>query len=406
LAQSSRKPSQQCGGAPRQIIEDLIRSWEARLRLCGCRARRVNLAGKGAISGSPSLVSRTLTLLRWAPRAVARAGLDAGRAWAITPNRYRVSAYTQDKSGGWHFVRRRRFRRNEVLKLKIFTAARVFVASIKAGTARSVVIRRYPEEGLAANLLHVLEVVRRLRPDAGVRVDWALSGSELGFRYGGIGDDVWAQLFRHLGPRSDEEVHEADFRLDFAFWGTGKDHLTGKRLRDHRNVYSSIALNWLEIISRRVLDEVRRIHEQFLDGRFCIGVHRRVGNALVADLQSKGYVASLDALIKAIESLLSALSGQGAADHAIFLATDDAEAVAAFRCVFGSKLTVRNEVQRTTSDAPEVHFRDWGRLSIADAEDVLIDAILLSKCNVLVHASSSVSTLASIMNPSLALIRI
>jgi hypothetical protein len=340
------------------------------------------------------------------PRALARAGRDAGRAWAITPNRYRASAYMQDESGGWHFVRRRRFRRSEVLKLKFLTAARVFVASLETGTARSVVISRYPEEGLAANLLHVLEVLRRLRPGAGVRVDWVLTGSELGFRYGEVGDDVWAQLFRPLGPRSDDAAHEVDFRLDFAFWGTGKDHLTGKQLQDHRNVYSSVALSWLKIASRRVLDEVRRIQEQFLDGRFCIGIHRRVGNALVADLQSKGYVASLDALIKAIESMLSALAGEGVPDHAVFLATDDAEAVAGFRGAFGARLIVRDDVQRTTADAPEVHFREWGRLSITDAEDVLIDAVLLSKCNVLVHASSSVSTLAAIMNPSLTLIRV
>ena len=111
-------------------------------------------------------------------------------------------------------------------------------------------------------------------------------------------------------------------------------------------------------------------------------------------------------LIKAVEAILSILTKEGVSDHAIFLATDDAEAVGAFKRAFGCRLTVRDNVQRTTSDAAEVHFRDWDSLSITDAEDVLVDTLLLSKCDVLVHASSSVSTVASIMNPALTLVRV
>jgi hypothetical protein len=213
-------------------------------------------------------------------------------------------------------------------------------------------------------------------------------------------------LFRPLGPPSRDAAHRAATRVDFAFWGTGKDYLSGRRLQHHRNLYHGVVTNRLELTNERVLDAVRQTREGFFDGRFCIGVHRRVGNALVADLQSKGYVPSIEALIKTVESMLSVLTGQGLSDHAIFLATDDADAVGAFRAAFGAGLIVREDVQRTTFDAPEVHFRDWGSLSITDAEDVLIDAILLSHCNVMVHASSSVSTVASIMNPSLVLVRI
>jgi hypothetical protein len=245
-----------------------------------------------------------------------------------------------------------------------------------------------------------------VRPDASVHVDWMLAGTEIGFRYGEVGGDVWSRLFRTLGSRSSETAHRADSRIDFAFWGTGKDHLTGKRLQDQRNAYHSAVLNRLKIINWRVLDEVRRIQEQFLEGRFCVGIHRRVGNAMVANLQGKGYVPSLELFVKTVESMLSVLSKEGISDYAVFLATDDAEAVDAFRCAFGPRLTVRDDVQRTTSDTAEVHFRDWDLLSIADAEDVLIDALLLSKCNVLVHAASSVSTVAAIMNPSLVLVRL
>ena len=115
---------------------------------------------------------------------------------------------------------------------------------------------------------------------------------------------------------------------------------------------------------------------------------------------------SLDLFIKAVEAVLSKLSREGIPDHAIFLATDDAEAVGVFKRAFGFRLIIRENVQRTTSDAAEVHYRDWDRLSITDAEDVLVDTVLLSKCDALVHASSSVSTAASLINPALTLVRI
>ena len=113
------------------------------------------------------------------------------------------------------------------------------------------------------------------------------------------------------------------------------------------------------------------------------GRKRRVGNALVADLQSGGRVPSLEMLIKAVEAILSILTKEGVSDHAIFLATDDAEAVGVFKRAFGCRLTVRDNVQRTTSDAAEVHFRDWDSLSITDAEDVFggYPAIIKMRCS-------------------------
>ncbi len=101
-------------------------------------------------------------------RAVVQAAIDAGRAWAIMPNHYRNAGYARAENGGVRIRYRRRFRVGEVLGLKLHTATRVFVASVKLAVARDVVVSRYAKEGLLANLLHVLEVVRRVRPDARV----------------------------------------------------------------------------------------------------------------------------------------------------------------------------------------------------------------------------------------------
>jgi hypothetical protein len=37
-----------------------------------------------------------------------------------------------------------------------------------------------------------------VRPGASVHVDWVLKGTEIGFRYGELGDDIWALLFQTL----------------------------------------------------------------------------------------------------------------------------------------------------------------------------------------------------------------
>jgi hypothetical protein len=183
------------------------------------------------------------------------------RCWAsmvITPN-YRLR-------------HRRPLRRKEVLKLKVSAVRQVVMESIKLRIAGSIVIPRYPQEGLLANLLHVLEVVHRVRPDASVYVDWMLQGTELGFRYGEVGDDVWARSFQTLGPCPPQITHQAVSPVDLAFWGTGKYHLTGTRLQKHRHMYHSTVLKWLEITNKQVLEQIRQTFRRFLDGHFCIGI--------------------------------------------------------------------------------------------------------------------------------------
>jgi hypothetical protein len=157
-------------------------------------------------------------------------------------------------------------------------------------------------------------MVHPVRPDASVHVDWVLKGTEIGFWCGDRGDDSWARLFKTLGPPAPAISHQAASRVDLAFWGAGKDHLIGRRLQKHRHVYHSTALKWLEITNKQIFEQVCQMCVQFLDGRFCIGIHRRVGNALVADLQSDGKMRSIEVFIKAVERILSILTREGITD--------------------------------------------------------------------------------------------
>jgi hypothetical protein len=326
-------------------------------------------------------------------RSVARAGADAGRAWAIWPIKHRH----RTKEAQWPLAFRER------LKIKYQAAKEVFTYSRLIGDAPAVIIRHMGTEGLLANLLHVIEVLHRVRPEANVHVDWKLDGSELGFRYGAVGSDVWSGLFRPIGTSPRLEAFRADYAVDFALWGTGKDHLSGKALQNQRSAYHRTIAKWIEVSNQNVLSRIDRTHAELFKGRFCLGVHRRVGNVGVANLQKDGRVPSLNTLLTRCDKLLQPLRST---DARIFLATDDADAVDAFKGAFGSRLIIQDNVKRTTSSQQEVHRGDWRTLSLADAEDVLVDTLLLSRCNLLVHASSSVSTMASLLNPNLTLIRV
>lgn len=335
-------------------------------------------------------------------RAVTRAVMDAARAWAVAPLRNAHSAFGRNASGGWEVRSQRRYSLREILKLKLQFSRSVFARSLRVGLADNLTIHHDKTEGLMANLLHVVEVVHRAPPGASIHIDWKLRGNELGFKYGAVGDDVWGNLFRSLNGCPSGATHRAAGAIDLAFWGRGKDHLTGVSLRRHRRSYQRTISTWVEVTNPAVLQRVHDIRDTIFRDNFCLGVHRRVGNALVASLQKDGCIPSLDRLVARCDAILRRADRHGV----IFLATDDAEAVDAFTTAFGSRLVIQRHSKRTTADKPEVHFADWRDLSLSDAEDVLVDTLLLSHCHVLLHGSSSISTVASLMNPELELVRI
>jgi hypothetical protein len=311
---------------------------------------------------------------------------DAVRAWQISP----------------HFSQRQYDRRG-LLRIKMLQTTATFLASIRIGFSPRVLITRLKTEGLLANLLHVLEVLHRVRPDAQVAIDWATVGDEPGFRYGQPGDDVWSSLFSPFRGAQGTDYVRCHMNVDLAFWGTGKDYLSGPCLTRHRANYHKTYSSWINISNRRILDEVTQIYDHYFRGRFCIGVHIRVDNPKVANCQIDGRAPSPEVFIKTAHF---EVPGSADVPWIVFLATDDKGAIHPFRRTFGRQLVVREDIERTGTNQIEVHCREFPAPSLVNAEDVLIDTVLLSRCNVLLHMSSSVSTVASIMNPQLRLVRV
>ena len=293
--------------------------------------------------------------------------------------------------------------KGNLLWKRVKTGAFVFGNNLKMRLRKNVHITALGTEGLFANYLQVLQVLRRLRPDGNAKVDWTLTGDEPGFRYGQIGEDVWSHLFKLRQPAPQGPCWQPHHFLDLTLWRAGKDYLRGDALQQQRYEYNKVINDWIEVTNPRVLAETEHYYEQFMRNNFCVGVHRRVVNGGTTFLQASRKMPTTE---EVIERAKDEIRNSGAASAVVYLATDDREAVEKFREAFGDRLVVREEVQRTTSNDAEVHWQDWGKLSLVDAEDPLIDALLLAKCDVMLHVSSSVSTAVSFMNPNLRLVRV
>jgi hypothetical protein len=340
-----------------------------------------------------TLGRRGLAAVQHIPAALAGAAHDAVRAAWIAPRWHSFVADRQRRSWRWY----------EIVAFKAMVGARTFSHSFALRRADAVLVPRLGTEGLLANLLHVIEVLHRVRADAQVHVSWVLDGTEFGFRYGAIGDNVWTRLFAPIGSPPREPFWLAGASLDHSLWGDGKDYLTGRALTRQRRAYHQTVASWVQVINERVRLEVDTAQASRFDGKLCIGVHRRVPNMTVANCMDDGLVPTVEDFVAGIRSRVRVAN---ATEWVVFLATDDAEAVPAFRAALGDRLFVRQHVQRTTSEATEVHCQEWGALSLHDAEDVLIDTLLLARCHVLLHGSSSVSTAVALLNPDVTLVRI
>ena len=86
----------------------------------------------------------------------------------------------------------------------------------------------------------------------------------------------------------------------------------------------------------------------------------------------------------------------------IYLATDDADAPRLFKDAFGERVVVRDGVSRV-GEGHEVHMCEMNLkpATLTEACDVLIDALLLAKCDVLVCGSSAVSLAVRFMKPAI-----
>lgn len=142
-----------------------------------------------------------------------------------------------------------------------------------------------------------------------------------------------------------------------------------------------------------------RVNECFaagMDGRFCLGVHYRNPRHAVECLKP---IPPPETFIARARRLLP--RGKPAV---VFLASDYAPAVTAFRDAFGVQLVLQPDVNRADAALPDQLHHGLAEPGLAMGEQVLTDCLLLAKCDVLLHVTSNVATAAAYINPKLKLV--
>jgi hypothetical protein len=325
------------------------------------------------------------------------------RAWWASAKETVASIGAQARVEAWRVQKRGALRPKVYLQF-LCAIPLIWWKFFRVRTARRVRLRHH-DNGFFANVLAVLDVLGRVRSDCRVYVDWQLTGSERHFRYGMPGLNLWEELFEPLCERNIFEsapgrVCEVNTKLDPRLIGQGRDLLSSSSsFPAMRRFYHRIYHERFRIRNTYVIQELQECQSR-MKGRRCLGVHKRLGHGAVAANQRSGWIPSAEDVRRSVDEIASRFGET----PLVYLATDELDCIPILRQHLGCDLLCRPGVQRVRIlDRVEVHRQDWGLVGVKDACDVLVDGLLLSRCEEFLHISSNVSTCVAFLNPDIRL---
>ncbi len=223
-------------------------------------------------------------------------------------------------------------------------------------------------------------------------VDWTLESPVPHFPYGTSGDgNVWNAFFERLpsiGPNA-RTVHEYPHDQGLA---TGINAYILYKRTKWRSVYHEAFYRNVKVRPHLI----KRADNVLggLDHHFKIGVHyRHAGH----NIETPFPVAPVSEVIRRIYRIAGKRP-----EWSVVLATDVAATAAYFKQEFGGRLRLQDHVGRSISD--EQFHETTNHHSIFNGEAILVDALLLSRCDVLLHVTSNVATAVGYLNPEVRLV--
>jgi hypothetical protein len=247
---------------------------------------------------------------------------------------------------------------------------------------------------------HVNRVVNHLHHSLGhkgcaaVRVDWHVGEHIPLFIYGTKADgELWRHFFEPLAfPNAPDDELTTWQYADLSMTGLHAYRMYkrgsrwrveyGRAFAEHVHVHVDL---------RRHVNDLRQDNGV---GARSIGVHYRHPDH---GHECPRPIPPIDLFIARTRSLL-----RGDTLASVVLATDVHEAVDSFRAAFGDRLLVQPGVGRV--HAREQQHSQVMPPSIALGQQALIDALLLARCDVLLHTVSNLATAVGYMNPQLRMV--
>lgn len=251
------------------------------------------------------------------------------------------------------------------------------------------------EAGLFANfnnLMNNLKVAAEHPEIVSVRVDWFVP-PDLEFFYAPVGTNAWEQFFELLDfPGVAGPVERAP-----KFPDPSITHIYAYRLykfdRTWRRRYNDLYRRHIRPLPF-IVQRVDEIVAQSFEGHRVIGAHvRNPGHSIenIFDIPP-----TRDFIARARQVMGDDPEAR------LFLATDTAAVAAEFRDAFGSQLIMQPEVERSTSGG-QVH-QERGVGAVEFGTQVIVDTLLLARCDALLHVTSNVATAAGYINPDMPMI--
>lgn len=155
-------------------------------------------------------------------------------------------------------------------------------------------------------------------------------------------------------------------------------------------------------IKPHIIKRVEDFYSDKMASKHCIGVHIR--NLAHKREQPKHELPSMEKYICKINNVIQKA---GTSNIVIFVATEVEEAIGKLRNIFGDLVIVQPNVERAPRFSEKwngiVHI-DNKNPSAKLGEDILIDCLLLAKCNTFVHITSNIATAVGYINPSIEMI--
>ncbi|CAE7245669.1 kmo [Symbiodinium pilosum] len=280
-------------------------------------------------------------------------------------------------------------------------------------TDYSAVLTPYHDNGLFANVLQVCDALLLTKPGLPVLVDWKRKGAEGHFQYGPQGFDLFEHLFEasdrcRSAPAAPADGLSMPGRINCLFmnmlrgyfWSLPDDSLNELRLR-----YAA-AMRVLQP-SQHVQCRLEGCAFPVEEDTCVVGVHKRLACSEMVACQLSQRAPSCAEFIAKARKIFSASEKTR---KLVFLATDDSQAAEDFQLAFPTcgdvQLCYRSEVKRSQGGVREdgvdneVHRNPCVE---ADAEDALIDALCLSRCQHLVCVDSNLAIYVALLNPSIQL---
>ena len=171
-----------------------------------------------------------------------------------------------------------------------------------------------------------------------------------------------------------------------------KNHRVDQKQK-YLTLFHSIFIDRIRI-KKYIMEKVDQFYNRQLRGEKCLGVHYRGGADALKYISANPYNIkySLSGYLEKVDRLLS----NGFTK--IFLATDDPKALEEFNSRYGDKVvsysTHQNDIVRGIR-----HITAQDRKILG--EEVLIDCLLLSRCDYLLHGASNIPVMAKFINPAL-----